>query len=382
LLNSHTTGNTHSLSHGAVALWIAILAERRRPRLPAAILVLDLKLVLQHDEVTLARLELHLLLQRGAERVERVAAGDDLLVREDPDPLQAGQDASLLLGGVEDRLGLDGSLEVGLTGGLGREDLRRGIFPGDGSVEVLGRLVGEEAHVDEDFDELGETLVAEGAADDGLRLGDVVALLVWGGVAVGVGNEGVAGVNEVWLGGSHEVLGLNLDDLAVLVVLGCVAEGEEDTAGRPGELVSERVVGILWCWETTAVGEERKDFSALGVDLLDGLDGIQVINSWVKTNLVHDCDTGILGGLVELQHGWGDIAGCDDVLLVADGGLDDRCVEGIWDQGDDEVVLCDFSIESCLVGDVERDRMGILDAFGELLCAFECTASFSMSAVE
>jgi hypothetical protein len=67
------------------------------------------------------------------------------------------------------------------------------------------------------------------------------------------------------------------------------------------------------------------------------------------------------------------------VLLVADGGLDDRCVEGIWDQGDDEVVLCDFGIESRLVGDVERDRVGIPDAFGELLRAFEGTASFSMS---
>jgi hypothetical protein len=41
--------------------------------------------------------------------------------------------------------------------------------------------------------------------------------------------------------------------LAVLVELGSVAEGEEDTAAGPGELVAQWVVGALGGRETTAV---------------------------------------------------------------------------------------------------------------------------------
>jgi hypothetical protein len=59
------------------------------------------------------------------------------------------------------------------------------------------RLLGEETHVYENAHHFGEALVAEGAADDGLGFGHLVALAEGGAVAVGVGDEGVAGVDEV-----------------------------------------------------------------------------------------------------------------------------------------------------------------------------------------
>lgn len=114
------------------------------------------------------------------------------------------------------------------------------------------------------------------------------------------------------------------------------------------------------------------------MNLLNRLDGVQVVNSGVKTNLVHDCDSGILGSLVKLQHGWGDIAGCDNVLLVADRRLDDLCVEDVWDKGNDEVVLSYDGVECGCVVDVDGDGLGVLDAFGELLRAFESTASWGV----
>ena len=67
---------------------------------------------------------------------------------------------------------------------------------------------------------------------------------------------------------------VNVNDLAVLVEAGGVAESEEDTAGRPGELVAKRVVGVLGGGKTTAVREEGQDLATLLVDLLDGLDGV------------------------------------------------------------------------------------------------------------
>lgn len=81
----------------------------------------------------------------------------------------------------------------------------------------------------------------------------MVSVNVRGGVSVWIGNKGVAGVDEVWLGGLHQLWAVNFFDFAVLVVFGRVSESEEDSTGGPGEFVAEWVVGVFWSWETTAV---------------------------------------------------------------------------------------------------------------------------------
>lgn len=64
------------------------------------------------------------------------------------------------------------------------------------------------------------------------------------------------------------------------------------------------------------------------------------------------------------------------MLLLADGRLDHGGVEGVWDEGDDEVVLGDGIVQGLLVGDVEGDWGRIFDTLGELLCAFKSTAGW------
>ena len=282
LLDSDGAGNTDGLGHGRVALGVAVLDEGRGAGLAGAVGVLDLELVLEHDQVALALLKLHLLLQSGAEGVERVATRGDGLVGEETDPAETAENALLVLGGLEGGLGEDGGLEILGAGGSGADNLFRGLLPGGLLAQALASGVVKETNVDESLDELREALVTEGATDDGLSLGDVVALLIDGRVAVGVGDESVARVDEVGLGHLHEVLALNLDNLAILPPLAGVAESKQNTARRPGELVAERVVGVLGRGETTAVGEEREDLAASLVDLIDGLDGVQVIDTGVK----------------------------------------------------------------------------------------------------
>lgn len=144
-------------------------------------------------------------------------------------------------------------------------------------------------------------MVAESAADDGVSLGDVVALLVGGGVAVGVRDKGVSRVDEVWLSSAHERGTGDGLDLAVLVVRGGVAEGEEHATAGPGEFVAERVVGALGGGETTAVGEEGGDFAALVVDLLslDGrIQGISDISTYLGDGLDSEEMVNALGILV------------------------------------------------------------------------------------
>lgn len=69
------SGHTHEASHGGVALGVTVLNESRGAGLAGAVLVLNLELVLEHDEITLTLLELHLLLEGSADGVQGVTAG-------------------------------------------------------------------------------------------------------------------------------------------------------------------------------------------------------------------------------------------------------------------------------------------------------------------
>jgi hypothetical protein len=79
--------------------------------------------VLEKHKIPLALLVPHLLLESGAEGIEGVAAGHDLLIREDTNPLQSTEKALFLLGVLEGGLGGDGPGEVFLGVGGGAEDL-------------------------------------------------------------------------------------------------------------------------------------------------------------------------------------------------------------------------------------------------------------------
>lgn len=72
------------------------------------------------------------------------------------------------------RLGRDCRQQVILAGRTGTDDLLGRLLPGDGLLQKVLLLVAEEAQVDEDLDELWEAGIAKGAANDCLRLGDVV----------------------------------------------------------------------------------------------------------------------------------------------------------------------------------------------------------------
>jgi len=47
------------------------------------------------------------------------------------------------------------------------------------------------------------------------------------------------------------------------------------------------------------------------------------------------------------------------VLLVANGGLDDKFVECVGDERDSDVDFGDFRVEGCAVIDVEGDGMAV-----------------------
>ena len=85
--------------------------------------------MLKHNKVTLTGTVLHLLLEGGAEGVEGVSAGDDLLVGEETDPAQTGEETIALVVVGELSLGGDGPLQILLGGRGGTENLLGSLLP-------------------------------------------------------------------------------------------------------------------------------------------------------------------------------------------------------------------------------------------------------------
>ena len=74
------------------------------------------------------------------------------------------------------------------------------------------------------------------------------------------------------------------------------------------------------------------------MDLVDGLNGVEMINTGVKTNLIQDNNASSLDLSVELPHGRRDVAGGDDVGLALDRRLNDRSMVCVRNERDDEIV--------------------------------------------
>lgn len=87
------------------------------------------------------------------------------------------------------------------------------------------------------------------------------------------------------------------------------------------------------------------DLATLGVNLADSLNGVQMVDTRVKANLVHDDDPSLLRLFVELPDSRRNVAGGHDIGLALDGGLDDSGVVGIGNERDDEIVGSNFALE-------------------------------------
>lgn len=98
-----------------------------------------------------------------------------------------------------------------------------------------------------------------------------------------------------------------------------------------------------------------------------------MIDSRVETDLIHDRYASFLRLLIKFHHSRGDIGGCDDVLLLADGRLNDRGVVGancsqwvicgtggrdvLWDQAYGYSDLSHFRVKGLLIVHVKLDML-------------------------
>ena len=70
----------------------------------------------------------------------------------------------------------------------------------------------------------------------------------------------------------------------------------------------------------------------MSVYFIDRLHRVQMVDSRVKTDFIKNCDTRLFRLLVQLHHCGRAVASGDYILLVADGGVHDVDVKGVWDE--------------------------------------------------
>ena len=122
------------------------------------------------------------------------------------------------------------------------------------------------------------------------------------------------------------------------------------------------------------------DLSASLVNVVDGLDRVQVVDSGVKANLVHNDDASLLDLWLELLHRIRDVRGGDHVLLVLDGGLDDIDVVDVGDERDDKIVLGNQCVERGRVLDVDLLNLDLAaELRGKCFCVGERSGSCGWS---
>jgi hypothetical protein len=110
--------------------------------------------------------------------------------------------------------------------------------------------------------------------------------------------------------------------------------------------------------------------------ILTDLDGTNVVDTRVQTDLVHNNDSGVLGLLLESLHGGRNVRSGDNVLLVPDSALNNSSVVDVRNEGNHEVTVGDGGIEGSSIGNVNGDGLGTSEVGSHLLGGLESSASY------
>ena len=373
----NTAWHTDQFGHGRRAVRHTIVKERRGECLVLAVLGEHTEAVLEHDHVALTRFVGALALQIHAQRVEQVARATgellrqatdlDRLVREQAEPAHAAQD-ELRIFVVLERTAFTHSTNQGCLVRGARADetcseLRpRQVFGGE---PVLRTFI-KEAQTHQREHQLWEALVPKRAANALFSLRDAVPLAEWRRIAVRVCDEGKRRHDVVWSSCRHQVEATDGVCLVALDELGRVPQSQQDAARRPRELVAEWVRRSLWRREPAAVREERLDLATCIVDVLDGLDGIQMVKTRVQADFVEHGDASCLNLWLERTDRVGHVRSRDDVDLVLACSLDDIRMVDVRDQRNDQVVLLDGRAERRSILDIDLHRLRAWELLAEL----------------
>ena len=111
------------------------------------------------------------------------------------------------------------------------------------------------------------------------------------------------------------------------------------------------------------------------MDLVDCFHGIEVVNSGIKSNFIHDDDPGFPRCCIELTHGRRDVTRCNNMSLSFDSGANNIRMVCIRNQGDNEIICRYFSLKGGGIGDIEGKSGSVRKPLPKSLGLLERAAS-------
>lgn len=89
------------------------------------------------------------------------------------------------------------------------------------------------------------------------------------------------------------------------------------------------------------------------MNLVDELHCVQMIDTGVETNLIHDHDSGLLDLIFKFTDAVANVARGYNVRLALDGGLDNGDMVDVRNKRNDKIVLCNSLLQGGAVGHVK-----------------------------
>ena len=99
------------------------------------------------------------------------------------------------------------------------------------------------------------------------------------------------------------------------------------------------------------------------MNIVNGLDGPQVVDSGINTDLVETDQASVFELLLQSLHLRVDVRSGDDVDLLLEGDLHNSCVMSVRNKRDDDIVTLDSLSEGIGGGDINR-HWGSVGEFG------------------
>lgn len=184
----------------------------------------------------------------------------------------------------------------------------------------------DKSQSDETQDVLWIAREADGAAVYRLSFGNTIRVNVLHGISIGKPFECEAGQEIERLGvlqqlasgcdrydlkySENQIVALIIpltktffSDLSVLEIASTRDSVHQCTSGAPWEAIAQRVVGTLWCWETSTIGHKWLNFSTASMDLLKTLHGQEMVDSRIQSHFIDNRYTSLNSSLVKGLHG-------------------------------------------------------------------------------
>mmetsp|Transcript_35302 Transcript_35302/g.69245 ORF Transcript_35302/g.69245 Transcript_35302/m.69245 type:complete len:363 (-) Transcript_35302:19-1107(-) len=223
----------------------------------------------------------------------------------------------------------------------------------------------------QEFHNITPTFVAEGAADDRFALRDVVDILVFDRVAVGVPFviDAVDGLHSVG-GLGKQINTIDGDLLPFFLEQTAIAGSKENTTRTPAQFVPKRVVVEFRGRKTAADAVEFNNFTTFLVNFVDDLLSAHVIQTRIDTAFVEQNNASSFRFIIQGLHLVADVASGAEVFFVFDGDTSCLAVVDVREHGDDEIMSLNERFEffhGTLSFHIKLNRGDVLKVFANSL---------------